>query len=483
MLELILLTKATEKIGVVKQDDHIIELAFDRPDRKQQVESIFLGKVVTVDQSLQAAFIDIGQDQLAYLEKKEIPEFRKNQTKSIESLLHEGQSIIVQITKDAYQNKGARLTMNLTIANHALVYLPYGNYLAVSKKLDQETAKLFRQSLAPLCEQDEGLIVRTSAESYSFDQLSDQVDQLRAIWQVLFERAKKSEAPALLHEDQIVTDRLIRRFPFGQLKQIYVDQAIVANQIKARYPELKAMISWEKQINQFLPITIDELIQSVIQPEVICDSGVTLMIDHTEAMTVIDVNSSGFTGKMNQHHFAYKVNQIALREIAKQIRLRNLSGMIVIDFLRMKDRKHKAAIAKQFEQAVKADPIRTQVYGFTDLGLFELTRKRESAAHYVSLARESVQTRPLSLESKVYALERELIATQDEAVVVEVTSHFRKTWDQWIDTDTFNQQIQTEVNFSETKGVSDYHIKRSGSIELVAEFLAENKKLKVDKLN
>src|SRR5690625_1082761 len=164
MLELILLTKATEKIGVVKKDDQIIELAFDRPDRKQQVESIFLGKVVTVDQSLQAAFIDIGQDQLAYLEKKEIPEFRKNQTKSIESLLHEGQSIIVQITKDAYQNKGARLTMNLTIANHALVYLPYGNYLAVSKKLDQETAKLFRQSLTPLCEQDEGLIVRTSAE-------------------------------------------------------------------------------------------------------------------------------------------------------------------------------------------------------------------------------------------------------------------------------------------------------------------------------
>ncbi|GAA4064549.1 ribonuclease E/G [Amphibacillus indicireducens] len=483
MVELILLTRATEKIGVVKQGDQIIELAFDRPDQKQQVESIFLGKVVTVDQSLQAAFIDIGQAQLAYLEKKEIPEFRKDQTKSIETLLYEGQSVIVQITKDAYQDKGARLTMNLTIANHTLVYLPYGNYLAVSKKIDQETAQLFKQNLAPVCEDDEGLIVRTSAASYSFDQLADQVDQLRKIWQALFKRAEKSEAPVLLHQDQIVTDRLIRRFPFGQLKQIYVDQVAVANQIKSRYPELEAIVSWAKEIEQLLPVPIDELIQSVIQPEVSCDSGVTLMIDHTEAMTVIDVNSSGFTGKMNQHNFAYKVNQIALREIAKQIRLRNLSGMIVVDFLRMKDRKHKTAIVKQFEQAVHADPTRTQIYGFTDLGLFELTRKRESAAHYLSLAAKPIQTRPLSLESKVYALERELIATRDEAVVVEVTSHFRQTWDQWIDADIFNQLVQTEVNFLETKGVSGYHIKRSGSIELIAEFLAENNKLKVDKLN
>ena len=483
MLELILLTKATEKIGVVKKNQQVIELAFDRPDQNQQVESIFLGKVITVDQGLQAAFIDIGQDQLAYLEKKEIPEFRKDQTKSIESLLYEGQSIIVQITKDAYQDKGARLTMNLTIANHALVYLPYGNYLAVSKKIDQEQAKFFKEELRSLCENDEGLIVRTSAEKYSLDQLAEEISQLRVIWQALFERAEKSQAPSLLHQDHLITDRLIRRFPFDQIKQIYIDQVSVANRIKARYPELEAKINWEKQLDPFLPAPIDELVQSVIQPEVICDSGVTLMIDHTEAMTVIDVNSSGFTGKMNQHQFAFKVNQIALREIAQQIRLRNLSGMIVVDFLRMKDRKHKAAIVNQFEQLVTSDPVRTQIYGFTALGLFELTRKRESAAHYLSLAEPSQTSRPLSLESKVYALERELIATRDEAVVVEVTSPFRKVWDEWIDPETFNQQVQAEVNFLETKGVTDYHLKRSGSADLIREFISENKKLKVDKLN
>lgn len=483
MLDLILLTKTTEKIGLVQNKHDILELAIDRPDQSQQLGSIFLGKVVTVDQSLQAVFVDIGQAQLAYLEKKEIPQFRKDQTQSIESLLYEGQSIIVQIIKDAYQDKGARLTMNITIANHALVYLPYGNYLAVSKKLKQTQADHLKEQLAPICEAEEGLVIRTAAEQYSIDQLADQISQLRLFWQTLLTKADKQRPPQMIYEDHLITDRLIRKFSFDRINQIYVDQAVIANQIKARYPELEHKISWEKQIDSILHMPVDALFQSIIQSEVVCDSGVTLVIDHTEALTVIDVNSSGFTGKMNQYNFSYKVNQIALKEIVKQIRLRNISGMIVVDFLRMKDRKSQQSIVQQFKQAVNVDPVRTQIYGFTDLGLFELTRKREAPPHALSLSKRLIDLRDFTLESKVYQLERKLIATTDEAVLVEVTREFRKMWDQLIDSKIFSQHVQTEVNFLESKGVKDYHIKRSGSSELINEFIYENKKLKVDKLN
>ena len=481
-MDLILLTKATEKIGLAKQNDQIVELVIDRPDAPQLIGSIFLGKVIKVDESLQAAFVDLGQTELAYLEKNQIPAARKNRKQSISTHLYEGQSIVVQVTKDAYQDKGARITMNITVPNQVLVYLPYGDYLAVSKKLPQKEAQTLKAELNATRRREEGLIIRTEARDYSIDQLNDQWDQLRENWQSILANEKDKTAPELLWADHAVTERFIRRFPSQKIEHIFCDQVTVAKQIRARYPELAAKVEWIKEIEDLLISPIDDLIQKLVHPEVQAANGVMLMIDQTEALTVIDVNSSGFNGKMNQHQFAYKVNRIAVDEIAKQIRLRNLSGMIIIDFLRMKDKGQQNKIINQLTRRFKDDPTRTEVYGFTALGLFELTRKREAPNHLLSLTDTPVQGKFLSLESKVYALERELIASQTEAMIVEVTKGFYQIWKQWINADIFKEEVISIVYFVETKGVADYHIKRSGSEQLINEFLLDNNQLKVDKV-
>ncbi|WP_440895986.1 ribonuclease E/G [Amphibacillus sp. Q70] len=482
MLDLMISTKATEKLGMAIEDGQFIELAVDRPDAPQLVDSIFLGKVITVDQSLQAAFVDIGQPQLAYLEKNQIPEARKDREKSIESFIYEGQAIIVQVIKDAYQNKGARLTMNIALANQVFVYLPFGNYIAVSKKLSNEEGTALKAKLKDICQGEEGLIIRTQAKQYSIDELINQIQQLRTSWQEVLAIEKDSTVPETLRAECAVSDRFIRRFPFQQINQIICDQAITANQIKKRYPELKAKVKWRQQLVDYLPLPIDESIQQILNPVVQCDQGVTIEINQTEALTVIDVNSAGFLGKINRHHFAYKVNRIAADTIARQIRLRNISGIIIIDFLRMKEKKHRTKIIEQLIEAFKVDPTRTEVYGFTAVGLLELTRKRETPIHHMTFTSSRSKEVALSQVSIVYTLERELLANQDQAVIVEVTKGFRQVWDQWINLDDFLENVSSDVYFIETKGVKDYHIKRSGTEQLITEYIKENEQLNIDKI-
>ncbi|MBU5593592.1 ribonuclease E/G [Amphibacillus sp. MSJ-3] len=483
MLDLIISTKATEKLGMAVKDNQLIELAVDRPDAPQLVGSIFLGKIINVDQGLQAAFVDIGLSQLAYLEKGQIPDSRKDGKKSIESWLYEGQTVIVQVIKDAYQDKGARLTMNIAIANQVLVYLPFGNYLAASKKLTHEEEKTLKSELGHVCQGEEGLIIRTQAKQFSVDALIHQVEQLRAIWRELLLDGKKMQPPKILRLDHTVTDRFIRRFPFCDINHIVCDQVSTVKQIKKRYPELETKVKWNQQLAKDMPIPIEESIQQLLNPVVHCEHGVTIVIDQTEALTVIDVNSSGFTGKTNQQNFAYKVNCIAVDEIAKQIRLRNLSGMIVIDFIRMKNKNHKAKINERLSRACQMDPTRVEIYGFTRLGLFEITRKRETPIHHMVFANPRAKEITFSQVSKVYALERELLASQDQAVIVEVTRGFHQEWDQWIDRECFLNNSRVEVYFIETKGVRDYQIRRSGTEQLIAEYLEENKQLSIDKIN
>lgn len=483
MIDLILLTKATEKIGIAVENDLVLELAIDRPDMPELVGTIILGKVITVDHGLQAAFIEIGQKKLAYLEKKQIPLARKDRKKPIESFLYEGESIIVQVTKDAYEEKGAQLTMNVTIANQMLVYLPYGDYLAVSKKLSQDVGKRLRADLKGSIKGEEGLIIRTQATDYSTDELIHQIEQARNSWEEILAVKKHKIAPEILRVDHTVTDRFIRRFPFDKIDRIICDQVAATKQIKAHYPGLESKTKWVRQAEAYLPLSLEQLNNKLLHPVVESEQGVQIVINQTEAMTVIDVNSSGFTGRVNRHQFAYKVNRIAAKTIQQQIRLRNLSGMIVIDFLRMKDHKSKQGIINQLNESFENDPNRTEVYGFTSLGLLELTRKRDTRMHHQTYYDREIQKKPLSPISLVYQLERKLISSTSQATIVEVTKGFRNLWNQWIDDDQFKDNASGEIYFIETKGIDNYHIKRSGSDQLISEYFTENKQLKVDRVN
>lgn len=481
MLELNIITKPTEKMGLAFKNNQIIDLMLDRPDYPQSVGSIFLGKVSKIDQGLQAAFIDIGQERLGYLELKQIPQ-EQQQAKRIASLIDQGQLIIVQVIKEAYQEKGARLTANVTIPGEAVVYLPFGNYVAVSKKLNTNQREQYKQLFIDACQQKEGVIVRTQAALLSIEQLIGQLEQLRKLWQEIEIIANSATKPKCLWYDHAVTDRFIRRLPHHSIKSIICDKVETANNLKKRFPGLSSVVKWQKDLLNQLPIPLEQLFQSLLDPVVNCRHGVTISIDQLEAATVIDVNSAGYTGKLDQYNFAFQVNKIAAEAIARQLRLRNLSGIILIDFIRMKKQRDQKAIIDMLSQHLKDDPIRTEVVGFTRLGLLELTRKREAPMHQLMLSQKTTQLNKPSLASLVYQLERLLMSMTDEAVVIHVTKAFKQHWQRLIQVDRLSRYVTCSVYFIETKGVEHYHLVRSGSSMMIDTYLAEKTPRNIDKI-
>ncbi|SEO35891.1 ribonuclease G [Amphibacillus marinus] len=478
MINLILLTKAAEQIGCAIEDNQVIELALDRPNSPQLVGSIFLGKVVAVDKGLQAAFIDIGQPALAYIERKELVLAEKEQAQTIEELLVEGASLVVQVIKDAYQNKGARLTANVTLANDCLVFLPYGNKITISRKLDKQKNTDLKQNLKSSLLGNEGLIIRTQASGRTAAELIKSIAVLRQQWSIISKAALETKAGQLIWRDTPVINRFVRRFPLHEIQSIVCDDNRTVKAVSDRYPLLEEKLIWNQQAAVQLPQSVDQLFARMLEPTVLCQHGVTLVIEQTEALTVVDVNSSGYSGKRNHHNTALEVNKIAAQELARQLRLRNLSGIIIIDFIKMKSKKDQQYLINLINQCLKADSVQTTVFNFTSLGLLELTRKRESPAHAHVLADARPEKKVLSVESRVYQLERELIASRDEAVVVEVTKQFKELWRAWVQL----APIRADVYFVETRGVACYFIKRTGSSALIQAFLLEKKQQNIDKI-
>ncbi|MBM7541775.1 ribonuclease E/G [Amphibacillus cookii] len=483
MVDIMLLTKTTEKIGLATVQDKIIDLAIDRPNRPQLIGSILKAKVITVDTGLQAAYLEIGLKHKGYLEKKELPASINPTDKPIESVLFEGQTLFVQVVKDAYQEKGARLTANITLPGENIVYLPYGQRVAVSKKIADNQGEELAGVLGEICADHEGLIIRTEAVNYSIQELTYQIEQLRQLWHHLRQDAKNEKPPYQIWHDQTVSDQLIKKFSGADINMIYCDQATTVRQLKQRYPKLIEKVVWDKQLTDRLPITVDHLFEQLLDPVVVCQHGITLHIDHTEALTVIDVNSAGYTGKRGSHQTAYAVNKIAAVAIAEQLRLRNISGIIVIDFVRMRKAQDQAKLQRLFTDKLKQDALPIKVFGFTGLGLFELTRKRETPIHQFTIGQSTEKTVRPTQETMVFQLERQLVPIKEEATVVEVTEGFKQLWNKWINHDLLQENLQTTVYFSIVKGVHHYHLKRIGSEALIQEYIAKKKQQNIDKIN
>ncbi|MBA4743189.1 MAG: ribonuclease G [Azoarcus sp.] len=368
------------------------ELHVERTANRGIVGNVYLGRVVRVLPGMQSAFIDIGLERTAFLHVADIWSDRPNgDNRSIERLLTEGQSVTVQVLKDPLGTKGARLSTQISLAGRMLVYLPQDKHIGISQRIEDETEReRLRARLAALIPEDEagGYIVRTMAESASDEELAADIAYLRKLWTEIGNRGKVASPPALLHQDLDLAQRVLRDLVTDDTDRIHVDSRenfqrlfAFAEEYSPKVVPLLSHYAGERPLFDLHNVEIE--IEKALARRVDLKSGGYLIVDQTEAMTTIDVNTGGFVGARNFDETIFKTNLEAAQTIARQLRLRNLGGIIIIDFIDMENIEHRNQVLDELKKALARDHTRMSVNGFTGLGLVEMTRKRtrESLTH------------------------------------------------------------------------------------------------------
>jgi ribonuclease G len=371
------------------------ELLIERSSGRGLVGNIYMGRVARVLPGMQSAFIEIGLERAAFLHVADIWEYRKegaaSPNKPIERILAEGQPLLVQVVKDPIGSKGARLSTQISIAGRLLVYLPHDPHIGISQRIEDESGRAqLRDRIKDLLPPDEkgGFIVRTLAEAASEEELGADLAYLRQLWASIGERSLGAQPPQLLYQDLSLAQRVLRDMVGAETARVSVDSRENHQKLLAfaqRYmPQLAGRIEHYTGERPLFDLhNVEDEIERALSRRVDLKSGGYLIIDQTEAMTTIDVNTGGFVGSRNFDDTIFKTNLEAAQSIARQLRLRNLGGIIVLDFIDMQSEQHRAAVLEEFKRALARDRTRITVNGFTALGLVEMTRKRtrESLAH------------------------------------------------------------------------------------------------------
>ncbi|HRO34807.1 ribonuclease G [Thauera sp.] len=389
---LINFTPQETRVAVVEQGV-VQELHVERTASRGIVGNLYLGKVVRVLPGMQSAFIDIGLERTAFLHVADIWSDRQNGegARPIEKILTEGQSLMVQVLKDPIGTKGARLSTQVSLAGRLLVYLPQEKHIGISQRIEDEAGReALRSRLVALVPEEEsgGFIVRTMAESATDAELAADIAYLRKLWREISGSTVGLFPPKLLHEDLGLGQRTLRDLVTDETSRIRVDSRENFQRLSAFAAEYTPQVlpllehySGERPL--FELYSVEEEIQKALARRVDLKSGGYLIIDQTEAMTTVDVNTGGFVGARNFDDTIFKTNLEASQAIARQLRLRNLGGIIIIDFIDMENVEHREMVLEEFRKALSRDHTKMSINGFTALGLVEMTRKRtrESLAH------------------------------------------------------------------------------------------------------
>jgi len=361
------------------------ELHIERIGNRGIVGNIYNGRVSRVLPGMQSAFIDIGLERAAFLHVADIHEFgQSNQNKPIEQLLFEGSNVLVQVVKDAIGVKGARLSTHISLAGRLLVYLPQESRIGVSQRIEDNAERdSLRQKLQSALPPDSsgGYIIRTMAETADELELQADIDYLHKLW---FDIQKKSSAcilPTLLYQDLDLSHRVLRDFVDDVTHRVLVDsretfQKLVLFAQEYMVNDVKKISHYTGERPLFDLYGVEQEIEKSLARRVDLKSGGYVIIDQTEALTTMDVNTGGFVGVRNFDDTIFKTNLEAAQVIARQLRLRNLGGIIIIDFIDMDWEEHRAAVLTEFNKALLKDRTKMTVNGFTALGLVEMTRKR-----------------------------------------------------------------------------------------------------------
>ncbi|HEX4585263.1 MAG TPA: ribonuclease G [Burkholderiaceae bacterium] len=370
------------------------ELHIERAASRGLVGNIYLGRVARVLPGMQSAFVDIGLERAAFLHVADIWEARQLPTERpppIERLLRQGDVTLVQVIKDPIGTKGARLSTQISLAGRMLVYLPQDAHIGVSQRIEDEAERAhLRELMLRLVPPDEtgGYIIRTSAEDADEDDLRADIDYLRKRWLQIKDAASRVPAETQLYQELSLSQRVLRDVVQEETATVQIDSRenfVALQAFAAQYvPNVSSrLIHYEGERPLFELYQIDEEIEKALARRVDLKSGGYLIIDQTEAMTTIDVNTGGFVGTRNFDDTIFKTNLEAAQTIARQLRLRNLGGIIVLDFIDMANPVHRELVLAELKKALARDRTRMTVSQFTQLGLVEMTRKRtrESLAH------------------------------------------------------------------------------------------------------
>ncbi len=404
------------------------EVFIERTARRGLISNIYLGRVSRVLPGMQAAFIDIGLARTAFLHASDIArrddkvDVSEDALPNIRELVKDGEEILVQVVKDPLGNKGARLTTFVTLPSRHLVLLPRSNTVGISARIeDDEERSRLRALVEELLEQHElqcGAIVRTVAEGATRNALQADLKYLIKLWGVIEERCRKHRVKSLIHEDLSLPLRVLRDLVTGDVERILVDskddfdamQSFAATYLSDIEPMLE-LYSRRRPI--FDLHGIEEDMRKALDRSIPLKSGGYLIFDQTEAMTTVDVNTGGYVGHSNLEETIYRTNLEAAVTIARQLRLRNLGGIIIIDFIDMEKATHREKVLQVLEQSLARDHARHQVMPLSPLGLVEMTRKRtrESLQHILCEDCPSCEGRGfvLTAETVCFEIFREII--------------------------------------------------------------------------
>ena len=367
------------------------EIYIERARSRGIVGNIYKGKVVRVLPGMQAAFVDIGLERAAFIHASEIaPRNDKGDEQAerpIVELVHEGQSLVVQVTKDPLGTKGARLTTHISIPARYLVLMPQNNHVGISLRIENAEERERLRQLVEACIEREGnqdrggFILRTAAEGIGEAEVMADILFLHRLWDSILESIKENRAPATIYEDLPLYLRTMRDLVDPDIEKIRIDSretfTKVSKFVKKLVPQVDGRVEYypgERPI--FDLFGVEDEINKALSRKVQLKSGGYLIIDQTEAMTTIDVNTGAFVGHRNLEETIFKTNLEASVAIARQLRLRNLGGIIIIDFIDMDDAEHQRQVQRTFEKSLEKDHAKTNITGVSELGLVEMTRKR-----------------------------------------------------------------------------------------------------------
>jgi ribonuclease G len=405
--EILVSASAHESWVALMEDEQLVEILFDRPDQGRLLGDIYLGQVEAVLPGIQAAFVDIGTDKAGFLHVSNIEtgdddedgggggrRRRDKKYPPIQDLVKKGQSLVVQVTKEPISTKGPRLTAEISLPGRFLVYMPGSSHVGVSRKIEQgdERSRLRKLAKSILPKDSGGIIVRTVSEELNEDTFEKEFKRLNAIWKKILKKKQGVKAPTLLHGEAKLISGVIRDLFSNRFESITVDNKAVYNEIlqyvKNVAPDLKDRVRlYTDPVALFDKHGVDEGIQAAFEKKVVMPSGGYIIIEPTEALVSIDVNTGKYKGKKDAEDTILKTNLDAAGEIARQLRLRDIGGIVVCDFIDMEAQHNRDKVLQELRTHLGHDRARTKAFEVSGLGLVEMTRQRVRPSLFNSLTK------------------------------------------------------------------------------------------------
>ncbi|MDF2669223.1 MAG: hypothetical protein K0R67_1529 [Paenibacillus sp.] len=370
------------------EDGQLTEYYSERPVKGQLVGNVYKGRVVNVLPGMQAAFVQIGLEKNAFIYIDDVLPAHMDQVPRVKppitELLREGQELTVQIAKESLGTKGARVTTHFSIPGRWIVYMPNADYVGISRKIDTDSERVRLKEIADRIRRPgEGLIIRTVADGEPAESLERDLNMLRSTWTSILERAERARVPELLFREPGVLERLVRDSFTEQVDELVLDEPGKADVVSRLTREMGLKLEGRIRVQRTEPgkslhhtMGIHHQLDTALQRKIWLKSGGYLIIDRTEALTVIDVNTGKFIGNDSLEDTVFTTNREAAEQIGRLLRLRDIGGIIVVDFIDMLSERNRATIAEHLEVIMKRDRTKSLVVGWTRLGLLELTRKK-----------------------------------------------------------------------------------------------------------